>query len=60
MSIKNWKTDIKIKLPRVHFIKSNTYDNVAGKIISDYLKISFWVAFFGWWKIYEFIKWAIQ
>lgn len=56
MSIKDWKTDIKIKLPRIHIIRPKEKTFVAEEIIKRYLHVAFYVSFLGWWKIYELIK----
>ena len=56
MSIKDWKTDIKIKFPRIHIIRPKDKTFVAGKIIEGYLGFAFWLSFLGWWKIYDLIE----
>ena len=60
MIMKDWKTDIKIKLPRIHIIRPKHYNDVSEEIIKSYLKLSFLISPLALWKAWELIKLLIN
>ena len=53
IDLKNWRTDIKVKFPRIHWIRQIHYDKAAESLVSSFIKYCFFSALYGW---YCFIR----
>ena len=48
-----WPTDLKVKLPKVHWIRQRHYDNAAESILSWIIKKTIWLAMYGGYSLYH-------